>query len=518
MTQQSRQQAIRPPVTLWRQRGGRVDLRGLCATVQVTFTLDPPVQWWITLVPSQGPSRPVDIELLDTIFQTTRPNDLVSIGIETPGGMCLGLVDSINRQVTRTGTVNYSLVLQGSGLVGKALQRDNILLSLLEEKAAQPFFDHLRAVYPQDPETGLDHPILLGLPSALGPRADSEQVVEGANPKDKGVNLFTGKTVREVVNWIVTDLPLMRSPILERVLGGSGLIGDYIALDTITTWNDQRIYSEHPQNYSGNLLGFVRAVIDADFYEVFESYVPNGTELPECQLVVRPKPFDEPVMEWLPVQEEPGIDWSRLQTRVTGRLSHEIDRQDIHGEQQSITDAQAFAYYTVSASHELIGNPEQHKLGLKYPTIDTYNAVQFGAGSYETRLTLIASDVSAAVDENLDYEGEIPVEVREFRNRLLNWYRLNPWFVTGSVVITGREEIRAGDPVYFRDLNVPYGDEQGFRAYAVAVTHAWSFGSIYTTTIQFTRGHTTTMVQEIRDIIAEDAARFGVDPNHLAEG
>lgn len=497
-------QAGRPKVILWTREGGREDISSFVLAFNTVETFQPPQRFTLTLAAPQGGQAPGNLRYVDRLSRQLRPNSVVSIGWDEPGDLFLGLVDNVSRSTPRSGgeALSVSLSVSGCDLVGKALSRDNVLLSLLTETASPAFFDHLRKVL------GPNHPMLLGIASALGP-------ITAIGP-DRGVNLFTGKTVAEVVAWILTQIPAMTFPTLQATIGGSGRIGDYVTTDAVTTWNNQRVYSEAPSTFAGNLLGFVRAVVDTDFYEVFTTSVPNGTDLPTGVLVVRPKPYDDPILKVALIKEDPGIDWQRLKTRIDGKIAHIIKNDDIHVENVSWGDEQAWAYYTVSSAHDLIGNPEQANMGLGYPLVDTYNAVTFGAASYEARTILVAGDVTQQVDQLVDFTAEIPLVVRELRNRLFNWYRWNPWFLNGQATITGRPKVRVGDPVQFVDWRTPLGIEPGVRAYATSVTQAWSLGGIYTTAVSFTRGYNALYVDAIKTLIAQDAAKYGVTPAHAA--
>jgi hypothetical protein len=488
----------RPRVTCWPRDGRlKIDLSHYVVDLNVTAALKPPMGFQLVLAADTD-----RVDRLGAIVRRIRLQALVSIGVDRPGGIMLGLVDSISQAHHLVGgQVAYSLSLTGSDVVGKALVRDNILLSLLTEEAAPAFFDHLRRVL------GPDHPLLLELASQFGP----------SNPEDP-VPYFTSRTIQGVVDWAVEKVPSMVFPMLQHAIGGTGRIGDYIDTShSVTTWNDQRIYSEAPQNYSGTLLGFLESVAEPDFYEVWTSYTPTETEIPTGHLIVRPKPFDDPAAVIAPVAEDPGIGWNDLRTLVTRQSQHTIGLDRIHQMQTELSDRNAIGYYTVTSAHELMGNDQQAAEGLRFPLVDTFILTKFGAQSMEPRLTLVAPAFDDKVSGDIDYEGEIPAAVREFRNRLFNWYRWNPWFEDGTVMVAGADFYRPGDRLYFPDHQHPYADLPGMVAYCVGVAWSWSLGGPYTTTLRFERGHNAAVYDAARQEIAADAARYGVVPTHYTE-
>lgn len=506
------QQSGRPIVGAWLRDGGFELLSGLTIAFQISESMTPPNNFVITLAPSQGKQSPASIVALDRLSKRLRPNSVVAIGFERSGDLFLGLVSSCKRTINRSGSGEGSssvVVITGQDLVGKALTRDNIILSLLSETADAAFFAHCKAVF------GPNHPLLVQMQSQFGPTG-------GPGAPDRGSAYWSSRTIAEAVQWIVSSVPALVIPML-RQFGGTGHIGDYLTVDLVAGWNDGRLWTESPQTFSGNLLGFIRSAIDQDFYEVFTTSVPNQTDLPSAVLVVRPKPYDDPILRFAPVLDDPGIAWPALKTRIDGKTDHIVRNSDIHVEDVEFADDSTFAWYTCSAVYDLLGNSEQDSQGLRWPLIDTYAATSFGATAYQAQSTLI-SDPDEQVEGDPASTADITKRVFGLRNRLFNWHRLNAWFLNGSVTMAGRPKIRVGDPVRFVDWQAPLGqpdinlgkDIGGIRAYIVSVNHQWELGGTYTTTIQFTRGYNTGYLRAVLDIIKKDAALYGVTPLHYA--
>lgn len=485
-----------PKVTIWPRDGGpKIDLSPWVIGVEVTQAFQPPNAFQLILA-----ADALRADRLAEIVKRVRLQAVVAVGMDKPGGLMLGLVGSIGQSRVNAGPMfGYAITINGLDIVGKALTRDNILLSLLTEEAAAPFFEHLRKVL------GADSPLLLGLRSALGVPDDEESPV----------GYFATRSVAEIVTWLLQKIPSMLFPTLKHAMGGSGRIGDYIDTShSVTTWNDERVYTEDPSTYSGNLLGFIRAIVTPDFYEVYTATLPNGTDLPKVALVVRPKPFDDPLTEVAPVTESTGTSWPALKTMIKGLSHHEIRLDQIHRQQTTIHDDDAFAYYVVTSAHELMGNDQQAAEGLKFPLIDTYTTTVYGAKSYEPRLTLVAAAFDDKVAGTVDYVDAIPSSVREFRNRLFNWNRWSTWMESGSVTVDGNDDYRVGDKIFLADHQHPYAKTRGMFAYIIGVNWSWQVGGLYTTTIRFERGHNADVIDAAKAEIAADAAKYGVDPTH----
>lgn len=502
MSVQAENIAARPFVSCWpRDSKLKLDLSPYVVDLEVNTALDPPGMFQLVLA-----ADALRMDALASIRQRIRLQALITVGVLRPGGLMMGLVDSVSTNLMMSGgQPTYVVTVRGTDIGGKALTRDNVVKSFLTEQGAPQFFEHLRRVFPNS--NGRNHPLLTSLSSAFGPTS-------GDNP----IPLFTSRTVAEVVSWIVSEVPTMMFPMLAHAIGGSGKIGEYIDTShSVTTWNDQRIYSEDPQNYSGSLLGFVQAVVDMDFYEVFTAAIPSSTDLPTVALVVRPKPFDDPAGEVAAVAEDPGITWQALRTLVGKVDHHEIPRTSIHQMSTTMSDAKAFAYYQVTSAHELMSNDQQFAEGMRFPLVDTFIATKFGVRTMEPRLSLVAPAFNEKVAGTIDYEGEVPAAVREFRNRLFNWYRWNPWFEEGSITVHGNDDYRPGDKLYLPDYQHPYSPVVGMLAYCVGVSWRWALGQPYVTTLRFERGHNEQVLAAAKQEIATDALRYGVPPTHYTE-
>lgn len=452
----------------------------------------------------QGPSQ---IRHAADLYRSIRPNSVVSIGFQGPGGILLGLVDRVEaHRSLNGGMVQFSLVITGSCL-GKILTQDSILYKLPIATAVEPFRSQLEAVLGQD------------------------------SPLVKALFLSGGETpltafakIEDVVKWALASIVSMQSPLLATALGGnplhasnagkrSGRLGDFIDTSRITSWGDQRIFNyRSPLTFQGSAWDFLRSLIDADTYEVWIDYIPNGQDIPQPTLIVRTKPFDEPdVLNFAPTEETTDTTWPNLTTLVDEESQHDIEESEILEESFGFGDADAASVYQCYARFDPMGGDGAAKAGYDWPAVDTFLAPRFGARAYRGGLTMLDGDLEAKASDE-DRTSDVFGMAAEFRNRFINWYRLNPWFESGSVTVPGRDHFRVGDPVRLPQRQAPVGDELGMRYYCVGVSWSWSFGSHYLSTLSLIRGHNGGMVRAIKDLIkqsADQAKTLGGADDHL---
>lgn len=474
-------QVARPKVIMWPdgQQGSRTDLSALTVHLHTQKDVTSPEgKWSLDILPTQGRKGPLHIGRPSEHLRTIRPNGVVSLGMDQLGGLMLGLIDDVSSERALVGG-RATTVLRVSGSdMGKTLARDHIVRSMLTTEEQPDFFAKVAAAL------GNENPMLQAFGS-LGPKDES------------GVPRFAGASVQEVVAYILDSAPSMRVPLLA-CLGGVGRVSEFILTrNSVTSWNDGRVWGDNPRTYTGTTWDYVKSVIDEDFYEVFIDSTPfRQFDIPDIELIVRPKPFDEPALNFLPTTEATGLSWDQLRTRVRGLTEHDIPESSILQESLGYTDADVFAFFLVTSQNSLGGNPDGLKEGLFYPAVDLAAIQRSGLRSYEGRLSLLAADIVTKAAGTLDYDGEVANEVIEYRNRLFNWYRCNEYFAAGSITVPGRDEYRAGEPVLLRHAVAPRAMAplatpipKGLRFYAPSVSHDWSTGGMYTTTMQLMRGH-----------------------------
>lgn len=457
-----------------------------------------PGSWSITLLPGMdtGAARVQPLYTLPELYRMIDANDVVSIGYEVEGGIMAGLVDRVSRtRVVVGGQVRQTLQITGRDF-GKVLANDNVVQGVLTEDDMPTFFARIRAYL------GDDTPLLVSLPGVWGPQA---------TPDD--VPTFQLRTVREVVDWILDHAATMRLPLLAKVVGGTGKPGDYVHTESyITTWNDGRIppsdlTDSGLSTYNGSVQQYIASIVDSDFYELRMDVVPGDGPLPNIVLILRPKPFDDDDLQWksAPVEETPGTSWYELKTLVRKRQHHEIPENEVLQENLGHGDGDALSHYQVTSRFELSGNPDGLAQGLSYPLVDLWAARRYGIRTYSATLSLVGADVRRKAEGDDAYDGEVAAEVREFRNRLLGWYRFAPYFESGSIRVLLHDEYRVGDPVFLAHIEPAVGGENGTRFYCAALSTEWTFGGHATATMQLVRGYNPAMVEELKRRIAAEA-------------
>jgi len=490
-----------PKVYAWLgdRQAGRVDLSRDVIAFEASKDLNSPMgSWSLTLLPRQSEAKQssADIRRLTKLYRDLAINNVVSLGFEEDGGIMVGLINSISRTRTTLGdTAMQGLSITGS-CFGKVLANDAIVNASLAVAELRTFLNKVQAVL------GEDHPLLVALPGLWGPLEDLPP-----ERKRDAVPTFIGKGVEDVIVWVLDNAASMRIPLMADVTGGDGKAGEYIGTAySITTWNDGRVWSENVSAFQGGTVwSFIQSVLDMDFYEVCLQSYPTGAPMADLQLVVRPKPFDDPAQNWLPVSESTGNSWPELRTLIDGLEAHEIPEGEVYQEQIGISDSSVTSYYIVTAQHELVGNPDGLKDGLFYPAVDLYNANHYGIRQYNARLSLVSGDIASKAAGDLDYDGEVAVEIRNARNRLLNWNRLAPFYEAGSITVKGRDRYRPGDPVYLRHLWPKTGNQKGVRFYCTAVKWSWTIGQHYVCTLALSRGHNVGVINAVRELIEDES-------------
>ena len=476
-----------------------LDVSGQVVGFQVSSSLTSPASsFTITLAPYQG-KGPGDVRRPADLYRSLKLNQVVSIGFQEPGGITLGLISAITRSINTSGpVVQQGITISGQG-IGKVLLMDTICKATLTSENWVSFRDKVAAVL------GETSPVIYDLPGTWGPSDGSKD----ATPA------FEGASVAQVVTWLLDTAPSMTVPLLHSAFGGTGRPSEFIRTEnSVTVWNDGRIWSAAPASYQGNIFGFLWDILDRDFYECWIDTIPNGNTIPDIHLIIRPKPFDEPDLEWLPVEEETGTTWGELRTLVDRLPYHEIDISETLSLQTGVSDADAYSWYVVTSQYDLAGSGESQTEGVFYPCVDTYIARRFGMKKYEATENLVGADVYARSEADSQYPEAIGSEITGLRNRLVNWYRANPWYESGSVTVVGKDRYRPGDKVRIPWIDPALGDERGLDFYCTAVTWTWQYGSGYTCTLQLTRGHNATMMLTVAAIIRDGAP--AISPNHLA--
>jgi len=440
-------------------------------------------RWTLDLLPRtmSGVQTVADIRRRAVLYRDLAPNQLVSIGFERTGGIMLGLIDSVRKTRSLVGqTVKYGLRVTGRDM-GKALEVDNVVFASVAVETQPAFHAAIAATL------GPDHPVVNDMKGTWGPLTPD------------GVESFLAIKLEDAVQWVLDHCTTLNIPVLAAAAGPGKTPADFITLD-VTSMHDDEVWSESLASYEGSVWSFLQSVIDPDLYEIRIDSRPDPlavltTALPEVVLIVRPKPFDHPKMDWAKVSESFGTGWEHLGGFATADGSHhEVPEHEVLHEELGRDDADVFSYVDVTMQNELAGSDAAHALGLFYPIVDTAAATRWGMKAYRARSALVAADLSKIANGEGDYGKEIPEATKEVRNRIFNWNRMNAYFEKGSLVVAGRDDFRVGDKLVLPWAIPPIGDKVGMEFYIVGCTWSWSYGGHYTTNLQVTRGHNTEMI------------------------
>jgi hypothetical protein len=502
-------QGASPKIRVWprNELEPKLTLDNACIAFECSNKIqDPEGSFSLTLLPYQGDyserRAPGIATRVPDLYRLIRPGDVVSIGFDVPGGIMVGIVSSVKRVKTYRGKQPmFGVTVQGSNY-GKLLNQDNIIHASVTAASAPDFIEKLKLVIPDD------HILLESIPGLWGPKAPGLEDVPG---------VFVGQPVTDVVEWILKVGASMTLSQLRHLYGGEVTPGEIITVDHINVWHDGRIWNEGLNDYQGNLWSFIKSLVDADLYELFLWSKPKkNDDLPEVFLTLRPKPYDDPDLDFAEVDfADIGISRESMRTLVEGESQHVIDLAEVYEENIGVSDADTFAYYEVSAQHDLIGNDQSRAEGLYYPLVDTFQLQRYGLRAYRGRLTLMAPDLAEKVLGERADESELHIQVKDTRNRLFNWYRLADYFETGGVTVAGRDVYRAGDPVFFPHMQPQIGEETGVKFYCIGTTHKWSYGGNYECALQLTRGYNKGVITAAKGDIELDAPSG--NSSHFAE-
>lgn len=494
---------VRPRIVCWPSNDvdDKIDLSGDVLGFTATNAINTPAgSFSLTLSPRpSGPSGLGRVERTSDLGRRIRPNAVISIGYRYAGGIMIGLVSSVTESMTLVGgRTQRTLTISGHSM-GRLLTQDTIVNALLVGPDSEDFRKQVeKVVGPNNPVLGL----VTGLRGPLRGRGDD------------AVNTFAGADVRSVVRWILTNVPTMRLPIMGTLYGdpnpGAWIYTDRTVkgqtLPNVTTWNDARVWSDAMSVYNGNVWGYLTSAVDLDFYDVFLDTRRSdvGDEVPDIDLIMRPKPFDCAAWETTrtPVREQTGLTWDDLRTRITGAEHHVLPLDVVHQASLTVSEDEIYSWYQVTCDYDPMHNSDAQALGLAYPMLDLYAMQRWGVRPYNARLALLGADIERKSSADDDaYTGAMIDEVREFRNRLVNWHRYNAWLVSGTVVVDLDDDIRPGDPVYLPWAEPTIGTEQGLRFYCTAVTWSWSIAAAPTCTLTLSRGSNPGMIDAIQQKI-----------------
>jgi len=361
-------------------------------------------------------------------YDRLRPMDLVSIAIGREEEVMLGLVDQVTREEAVIGSRPRAVVTVTGRDFGKVWLVNRI--KYIPAVASDP----------KDP----------GCARLL------TNTIFGFRPQI----LAKGMSIKKVVNVIMEEC---RGLDLRLTNGKS--VWDYVDYTTkvaIPEHFQLTAVNEAPV-FSGSMYNYIKSITDSPFMEVWiESY--KG----KAYLVLRETPFTRERWENLDT-------WEGSFSEDTGHeRRHTISDSEIMRESLSRSDSEAFSIFQVLFANMPMS--EEQLYNVIPPHIDCRLLREYGLNHLEVRMQTLSF-----LDEGTE-NPQVLERAARYRDWLYEWYRHNPEFESGTIVIKGRPSIHVGDRIYHETL--------GKEFYVEQVSHSWSVGRPFTTTLGVTRGAT----------------------------
>jgi len=270
-------------------------------------------------------------------------------------------------------------------------------------------------------------------------------------------------------NWKMPDMP--------GIIPGSGFL-ENVSIDTSHFKNDPARIAVTPSfmQPSGNAWELAQQWSDPFFCELFPSLKyqtspfdsehspavdgvgPEASPLQtEMAVILRDRPF--------PTTADDGEAWSKLPLFV-------VPRQSIAGDEVGRGGNERYNAYFLGPqmTQEMIGT---HVVELCRPIWYVNDIKRHGLRRFDISTNYLAE------------EGKSLFLADTLRERLMNWYCLNPYFYNGQLTLThGRPDIHEGSRVRIPG-NIPEEDE---IYYVEGVSHEWAFGRGIRTALTVTRG------------------------------
>ena len=448
----------------------------------------------------------------DKWYDQFDPQDVVGITFDTAknydrdkkadkGAQFLGLIDSVVKH-NNYSSDSPSRVTSISGRdFGSLLIDDDLIyvreIFLMAKKKGSPEGSP-REIAPL--YTGIEAKIVEGLRDRHP--CFTPECLAGFGPSfgtGKSPFTFADIPITAAAQWIIENATSIRN--LVYITGGDKAP----VRDMFDTWEyvKQRlnyvcIQTTDLSTYQGNLLNFIRNVLDSDFNDIM-----IDTKDGKSYLRIRPKPFDK-VGDYVGGKEETNkiksedeFCWENLESFYGGGKEpiaieeHEVIEYNIHRSKENI-----YSVFRVIPSALDLG--EFFGLILQRATVDLYNLLRYGLKKVEANIRTTYSGESGKVMETT---------ITECRDRLKNWNIYAPVYEKVGINIKGREDIHIGDkillPWYRRKFihktqqsdNKVEKDCEGFEFYVTGVKNRWVFGESFTTTLKLERGQNKAMLE-----------------------
>lgn len=235
-------------------------------------------------------------------------------------------------------------------------------------------------------------------------------------------------------------------------------------------------YHKSLPEYRGSVWALMESFANRPWNEMFIDTFPtrekNGSDT-QSHLVLRPTPFDEKLWDGLSAREAGFIPADRLHGGA-----HRIEPPEIMQLSLGRSDQEVINWYFVyptlywglderefkSMITHYIDEDSIHRYGLKVTNFTTKYGMEKLLGG----------------DGKLGRNSDFVEMARRESERFHEWYKRNPEYESGTLLVKGRSWYHVGDPVYLT--------ENGYRYYCEGVRQMYTFGGIRSTQIRLTRG------------------------------
>ena len=438
-----------------------------------------------------------DSRMLSYIYRNVHPMDLISIGVESDGGMMLGVVDNVFRsRTTYNNQVASQIIVRGRDF-GKFLIEDNTMFA---PSADDGYVSKLRDRLLKTGIVGknedvTEHPLL-------------NFFTENRAPKwidNKGGDIgrtFVGKTISEAISWALKSLSSLR--VRLSFDGRTDVAAHELLTIQVSSRDGDQIATQSHNSFIGSIANLIYAILDREFYEVFIETINEN-----AVFIVRPRPYDrigDKISKigggFKELTNSDSYLWTDLRTLVDGKVYHEIPEQDIIQLNMGVSDYETFSMYIHNTRQTLYGIPYE-QAGMFYPMMDMFALKRYGLKKRETESSLVPMDIA---EKKVKDQTEIENKLRGNRDRIFNWNRYNGILESGTVTVRGHDSFKLGDPVKLID-EIAQNGEPGIKAYLTGYSHSWQYGQPFLSNLQLIRGENEKLIEDYKKLTDSDIVR-----------